>query len=110
SSWFQAVSPRTAGFNTVDIGGMHDSTSMMMMMLMLVGGGSTSTAGGIKMTTLIVLLLATAAFFRRRTNLHAFGRSFGQEEIMKVMALTTISLLIVTSGIFLISISHDGEF
>jgi trk system potassium uptake protein TrkH len=110
ASWFQGVTPRTAGFNTVDIAGMHDSSTMLTMTLMLVGGGSTSTAGGIKVTTLCVLILATVAFFRRQTSLHAFGRSLGVEEVMKVMALTTISMLLVLTGIFVISISHDGEF
>ncbi len=110
ASWFQGVTPRTAGFNTIDTSGMHDSTTLLTMTLMLVGGGSTSTAGGIKVTTLAVLLLATIAFFRRQNTLHAFGRSLGMEEVMKVMALTTISLLVVMSGIFLISISHDGDF
>ena len=110
ASWFQAVTPRTAGFNTIDTGGMHDSTTLMTMSLMLVGGGSTSTAGGIKVTTLIVLLIGTVAFFRRQTALHAFGRSLGVEDVMKVMALTTISIFIVLAGIFLISISHDEEF
>ncbi|MEC3860781.1 potassium transporter TrkG [Mesobacterium sp. TK19101] len=110
ASWFQGVSPRTAGFNTINTGGMHDSTTMLTMVLMLIGGGSTSTAGGIKVTTVAVLLLATVAFFRRRTSMHAFGRSLGLEEVMKVMALTTISMLIVLTSIFLISISHDGQF
>ncbi|MCZ4352728.1 TrkH family potassium uptake protein [Roseovarius aestuarii] len=110
ASWFQGVTPRTAGFNTIDTGGMHDSTSMLTMTLMLVGGGSTSTAGGIKVTTLLVLVLATVAFFRRQTTLHAFGRSLGVDEVMKVLALTTISMLLVLSGIFLASISHDGQF
>lgn len=110
ASWFQAVTPRTAGFNTIDIGAMHDSTTLMTMSLMLVGGGSTSTAGGIKVTTLIVLLIATTAFFRRQTEMHVFGRSLGVEEVMKVMALTTISILLVLIAIFAISLSHDGEF
>ncbi|MEP3676873.1 TrkH family potassium uptake protein [Sulfitobacter sp.] len=110
ASWFQGVTPRTAGFNTVDTGGMHDSTTMLTMTLMLVGGGSTSTAGGIKVTTLCVLLLATVAFLRRRTSLHAFGRSLGIEEVMKVLALVTISMLLVFTGLFITSISHDGEF
>jgi trk system potassium uptake protein TrkH len=110
ASWFQGVTPRTAGFNTIDTGGMYDSSTMLTMTLMVVGGGSTSTAGGIKVTTLAVLLLATVAFFRRQTVLHAFGRSIGLEEVMKVMALTTISLLLVLAGIFVVSISHDGDF
>ena len=110
ASWFQAVTPRTAGFNTINTAAMHDSTTLMTMMLMLVGGGSTSTAGGIKVTTLIVLVLATGAFFRRTTTLHIFGRSLKMEEIMKVMALTTVSMLLVALGLFAISISHDGNF
>lgn len=110
ASWFQGVTPRTAGFNTVNTGGMHDSSTLLTITLMVVGGGSTSTAGGIKVTTLAVLLLATVAFFRRSKVLHAFGRSIGLEEVMKVMALTTVSMLLVLTGIFLISISHDGAF
>ncbi|SOH95642.1 trk system potassium uptake protein TrkH [Monaibacterium marinum] len=110
ASWFQGVTPRTAGFNTIDTGGMHDSATLLTMTLMLVGGGSTSTAGGIKVTTLCVLLLATVAFFRRQKTLHAFGRSLGVDEVMKVLALTTISMLLVLTGIFVTSINHDGEF
>lgn len=110
ASWFQGVTTRTAGFNTVDIAGLHDSTAMMMMLLMVIGGGSTSTAGGIKVTTFIVLLLSTLAFFQRRQQLHVFGRSLGLNEVMKVLALAMVSLLTVFMAIFLITISHDGEF
>lgn len=110
ASWFQGTTPRTAGFNTINTGKMHDSTSMLTMTLMLVGGGSTSTAGGIKVTTLFVLLLATVAFFRRQSTLHVFGRSLGVDEVMKVLALTTISMFLVLTGIFVLSISHDGQF
>ncbi|MBA4783333.1 MAG: Ktr system potassium transporter B [Rhizobiales bacterium] len=109
ASWFQAVTPRTAGFNTINIAEVHDSTSILMMMLMVVGGGSTSTAGGIKVTSLMVLILATIAFFKRQSALHIFGRSLGNEEVMKVMALMTISIIVISSGIFIISISHDGD-
>lgn len=110
ASWFQGVTPRTAGFNTIDTGGMRDSSTMMTMTLMLVGGGSTSTAGGIKVTTLFVLLLATLAFFRRQTTLHIFNRSLGMDEIMKVLALTTMSMLLVLTSIFLISLTYTGPF
>lgn len=110
ASWFQGVTTRTAGFNTVDIGGIHDSTAMMFMSLMVIGGGSTSTAGGIKVTTFIVLLLATVAFFKRRSQLHVFGRSLGSDEVMKVLALAMMSIFTVFVAIFLITTSHDGDF
>lgn len=109
-SWFQGLTTRTAGFNTVDIGSIHDTTALMFILLMVIGAGSTSTAGGIKVTTFIVLVLATIAFFKRHNQLHAFGRSIGLEEVMKVLALTMISIFVVMSGIFLITMSHDGDF
>lgn len=110
AAWFQAVSPRTAGFNTIDIGEMHDSTTLLTMALMVIGGGSTSTAGGIKVTTVFVLLLSIVAFFRRQNTIHAYGRSIAPEDVFKVMALATLSVLVVFTGLFVISISHDGEF
>lgn len=109
-SWFQGVTTRTAGFNTTDIGALHDSTVMLFISLMLIGGGPTSTAGGIKVTTFVVMILATIAFFRRQTQLHAFGRSIGLEQVLKVMALTSISVLVVFVGVFLLTASHDGHF
>ncbi|MDT8398650.1 MAG: TrkH family potassium uptake protein [Pseudomonadales bacterium] len=109
-SWFQGITVRTAGFNSIDMSAMHDSTALMFISLMVIGGGSTSTAGGIKVTTFIVLILATLAFFRRRSTLHVFGRSLGHEEVLKVLALGMVSLLLVMFCTFVISMSHDGNF
>ncbi|WP_040607036.1 TrkH family potassium uptake protein [Oceanicola sp. S124] len=109
-SWFQGVTTRTAGFNTTDIGAMHDSTSLMFISLMLIGGGPASTAGGIKVTTFVVMIFATVAFFRRQQQLHAFGRSIGLEQVLKVMALTAISVILVFAGVFLLAATHDGHF
>ena len=109
-SWFQGVTTRTAGFNTTDIGGLHDSTSMMFISLMLIGGGPTSTAGGIKVTTFIVMMIATVAFFRRQQQLHAFGRAIALDQVLKVMALTAISVILVFVGVFVLVASHEGHF
>jgi trk system potassium uptake protein TrkH len=110
ASWFQAVTPRTAGFNTLDYAQMEDSTTVMTLGLMLVGGGPSSTAGGIKVTTLIVLVLATLAFFRRQERINVFHRSIGLSEIMKVLALTVLSIFLVLIGLFLMSITYGGDF
>ncbi len=109
-SWLQGVTTRTAGFNTTDIAGLEDSTSLMFISLMLIGGGPASTAGGIKVTTFAVMLLATFAFFRRRKELHAFGRSIPISEVMKVMALVSISLFVVFLGVFALTLSHRSDF
>jgi trk system potassium uptake protein TrkH len=109
-SWFQGVTTRTAGFNTLDMAHLEDSTALMFISLMLIGGGPGSTAGGIKVTTAIVMILATVAFFRRQSELTAFGRSIGLEQVLKVMALTAISLVAVFAALFLLSLTHQGEF
>ncbi|MFV0360957.1 TrkH family potassium uptake protein [Tropicimonas sp.] len=109
ASWFQSVTTRTAGFNTVDLSHAHDSTALVMIALMIVGGGSASTAGGIKVTTLAVALLATVAFFQRREP-RVFNRTITRDQVLKVMALTTIALLTLLFAVFLVSISHDGDF
>jgi trk system potassium uptake protein TrkH len=82
----------------------------MFISLMLIGGGSTSTAGGIKVTTFVIMILATIAFFRRRRELTAFGRSIGLEQVLKVMALTAISVILVFVGVFAITAAHEGDF
>lgn len=110
ASWFQAVTPRTAGFNTLDYAAMENGTTVMTMALMLVGGGPSSTAGGIKVTTLIVLVLATLAFFRRQERLHIFKRSLGISEVMKVLALTSLSIFLVLFSLFLTSLTYRGDF
>ena len=110
ASWFQGATPRTAGFNTVPMEGLHQSTALMLISLMVIGGGSTSTAGGIKVTTVVVLLLATVAFFRRTTDLHAFGRRLGLEEVLKVLALAVVSILVIMTGVFAMVIFQEGDF
>lgn len=110
ASWFQGVTPRTAGFNTIDTAAMEDSTTLLTIMLMIVGGGSTSTAGGIKVTSLIVMLLATVAFFKRRPALHVFGRSLPLDQVLKVMALATISGLLMFASLFALTATQDIAF
>ena len=108
--WFEAVTPRTAGFNSMNTAAMQDSTTLMTIVLMVIGGGSTSTAGGIKVTTAVVLLLATIAFFRNSGRMKAFGYSVGLQQGLKVMALLTISLFVILAGLFLIVATHDMDF
>lgn len=110
AAWFQAVTTRTAGFNTVDISGLRDSTSVLFLGLMFVGAGSTSTAGGIKLTTLIVLLLAVLAFVRRRSELDIFGRTLPHAQVMKLWVLSLLALLCVGFGVFVITLTNRGDF
>lgn len=110
ASWFQTASTRTAGFNTIDLAGLNDSTTLMYMVLMVIGAGSTSTGGGIKVTTFIVLALATLAFFRRHQHIDVFGRRLGSNQVMKVLALAMMSLGLILVSLFLMLLFHEGAF
>lgn len=109
-SWFEAVTPRTAGFNIVDYSLIEDETTVLTVVLMLIGGGSASTAGGFKVTSAFVLLLVTMSFFKGRAHTHVLGRSIGQNIMLKVMALFTVSTLLIFVFLFLILATHDIEF
>jgi trk system potassium uptake protein len=110
ASWFQAVAPRSAGYNTLDIGALLPSTAFFITGLMFIGGGSGSTAGGIKLSTFIVVLLATWAFLRKQERPVVFGRSVPLDIIRKSLAIIVISLLCVTSGIFLLTVTETADF
>lgn len=107
---FQALTTRTAGFNTTDTAAMTDASTLLTIVLMIIGGGTTSTAGGIKVTTFAVLLLATVAFFRRRTELQAFGFSIALDQVLKVMALLTVGLFVIVSALFLLLATQELPF
>jgi trk system potassium uptake protein TrkH len=110
AAWFQAVAPRTVGFNTIDIAGVLPSTALLIMVLMFIGGGSGSTASGIKLSTFIVMLLATRAFLRSQERPVVFGRSIDSATILKAMAISIISLFCVVLGTFLLTITESGMF
>ncbi|RXS43329.1 Ktr system potassium transporter B [Idiomarina sp. 29L] len=110
AAWFQATTPRSAGFNTVDTGAMTEATAVFTLLLMLIGGGSMSTAGGIKLGTFIVLLVATYAFLRRREHVTLLNRTVPQEIVMKALAVTLVTLTLMFLGIFLLMILNPLPF
>ncbi len=110
AAWFQAVTPRSAGFNTLDIEALHPATVALLTGLMFIGGGSSSTAGGIKLTTFIVLILATRAVLRQQSEPVVFGRAIGPETVLRALAITVISLMAVAAATFLLTITEAFPF
>lgn len=103
TAWFQATVPRSSGFNTLPIHELNNATTVLMLLLMFIGGGSLSTAGGIKLGTFVVLLLATYTFLRRQEEVRVLKRSISQQTVMKALALTVITMMIIFMGIFLLA-------
>jgi trk system potassium uptake protein TrkH len=112
AAWFQAVTPRTAGFNTLDTAALTMPTTLMIMLLMFVGAGSNSTASGIKVSTLMVVLLSTRAFLRGRHQVTAFGRAIPREAVFRAHVVTILSMMLVMLSLFLFAVieSHLDFF
>ncbi|ENM3739528.1 Ktr system potassium transporter B, partial [Vibrio cholerae] len=108
ASWFQAVTPRTAGFNTLAIDQLEDATTAIILVLMFIGGGSLSTASGIKVVTFMVLILSTYAYLRRDEQIHVFKREIAKETISKALALTMISVVVTWLAIFALLLTENA--
>lgn len=110
ASYFQAVTPRTAGFNSVDFGSMREGTIVFVLLLMFIGAGSASTASGIKLTTFIVILMSVIAYLRGQKETVIFRRTIKYPIIIKALAVSVISLFIVFIGIFVLTITEQAPF
>ena len=102
AAFFQSVTPRTAGFNTVDLTGLSQPAQLLIILLMLVGGSPGSTAGGFKTTTLAVMLLGIRAVFRHKERPQCFGRRIADESIRNASAIFLLYLLLFLIGGILI--------
>lgn len=102
ASFFQSVTTRTAGYNTVDLTQLTQSGQMIMILLMLIGGSPGSTAGGMKVTTFAVLFAMAVAVFRRRPNAHIFGRRIPNDTAHYAATVLILYLsLFLAGGIFI---------
>ncbi|TSB44625.1 TrkH family potassium uptake protein [Alkalicoccobacillus porphyridii] len=106
SAFFQSATPRSAGFNTLDISSMLSSSQLLLIMLMFIGASSGGTGGGIKTTTFFVLLLATINTFRGGGQVHAFQRKISTDVIMRALAVVVSSLLCVLLVSLLLTITE----
>ena len=95
---FQAITPRTAGFNSVDLTALTPSSQLLTILLMLTGGSPGSTAGGFKTTTLAVLLLCARAVFLRRDSAQGFGRRLQDSALRSASAIFLLYLLLFLAG------------
>lgn len=103
ASFFQSVTPRTAGFNTVDISNFHETGIAIIILLMLTGGSPGSTAGGMKTTTLAVLFFTALQVFRRKEYTQFFQRRISDKIVRSAITLLMMYLLLSLSGGFIIS-------
>ena len=98
ASLFQSVTPRTAGFNTVDLTAISDTGLYLMIILMLIGGSPGSTAGGMKTTTIAVLFSSAFSVFRKKDNAELMKRRVDDETVKTASAIFIMYITLFLFG------------
>ncbi len=104
---FQGVTPRTAGFSTVDYTQMREPTLVVQTVLMFIGAAPTSTAGGVKVTTMAIVVLIIWAQLRGRSGVTLFWREVPQPVVLRALTLFALAIVLVLVGTVALMIS-DG--
>jgi len=110
NAFFTGVTPRSAGFNSVNTAAMTDNGLIVLIALMFVGGAAGSTAGGIKVQTFSVLLFAIITTIRGGTEVQAFGRRVPYGHVLRAIAVALLSLAAVFVMAFVLSLAEPNRF
>lgn len=103
NSFFDSVTPRTAGFNTVDTAALSPASTMLTIIYMFIGGSPGSTAGGVKTVTIAVLFFAAIASMKNSVDIDIRDRRLEDDITEKAMTVVLINLFFVSAGILGIS-------
>jgi trk system potassium uptake protein TrkH len=108
NAFFHSVTPRTAGFSSINIGSMAAYSQFFTILLMFVGGAAGSTAGGIKVNTFGMLVATIWSTIRGKEHAGAFGREFANQQIHRALALVMLSLTLIFIVVFVLTITDKG--
>lgn len=109
-SLFQAVTPRTAGFNTVPYNQLSNATLFVTILLMMVGAGPCSTGGGFKVSTLTVLVMRAWCTFRGLARVQVFRRTIQHQSVEKSVATSLLFLVVAICGLTLILVYEQSPW
>ncbi len=110
NAFFQSVTMRTAGFNSVDLKAMGDGSKLFSCLLMLIGASPASTGGGIKTTTVAAVLLLVISVIKGEQDINVSGRHLALDITRRALAITAIAVTMMLTGTLLISLIEDGRF
>ena len=110
ASWFQSVTARTAGFNTVRIGHVGNAALLLVMVLMFIGASPGSTGGGVKTTTVAVLWQAMLSAFRGREEVEVFERTVPRAIVQRAVSLVVLSAAVVVAATVALMVVEGQPF
>jgi trk system potassium uptake protein TrkH len=106
-AFFQSITARTTGFNTVGISALSAQSKFILILLMFIGGSPGSTAGGIKTVTLAVVIMAVFAVLRKRQEVEIFKRSVGMVVIGRAITVILIFVVVLFAAVLALSITEN---
>ena len=107
ASAFSSVTPRTAGFNTVDTAALSDAGKAVTMLLMFIGGSPGSTAGGIKTTTVAAIVFFIMAYIKKEKGCNVFGRRIDDDLIKKASTVFFVNASLAIAAILVITLNQN---
>lgn len=110
NAFFQAVTPRTAGFNSLDIAALLPGTQLLIMLLMFIGASPGSTGGGIKTTTFASLFAGAKALVKGSHGAVMYNRKIPEEQISRSMLIMILASSLVITSTFFLMLSDQGDF
>lgn len=110
AAYFQGVTPRTAGFNTIPIGKMTKGSIFFMTILMFIGASPGSTGGGVKTTTFWALVLVFWALMRKREDVEVFYRRLHPMTIYRAFSVVLISIMLIIGVILVLTVTENFAF
>lgn len=106
AAFFQSVTCRTAGFNTIDVSKLTPGSQFLSIFLMFIGGSPGSTAGGMKTTTIVVMALCLVSCFKKSKNINIFRRRLEADATRKAIAMFTMHFMLFFVSTIIIAISQ----
>jgi trk system potassium uptake protein TrkH len=108
NAFFHSVTPRTAGFSSMNMGSMATYSQFFTILLMFVGGAAGSTAGGIKVNTFGLLVSTIWSTIRGKEHAGVFGREFANQQIHRALSLVMLALTLIFVVVFVLTITDKG--
>ncbi len=105
-AFFQAVTPRTAGFNTIDISKISITTALFIMLLMWIGASPGSTGGGIKTTSFALIILKIWSMVKGSERVEIFNKQINEESISRAFASGLLSILFILTATFILTLTE----
>ncbi|MCH4888652.1 Trk family potassium uptake protein [Acidaminobacter sp. JC074] len=108
AAMFQSVTTRTAGFNTIDLAQMHDSSKLLTVLLMFIGGSPGSTAGGMKTTTVALVILLIISVVKGRDDVEFSRRRISRDNVNRALTVVGVGISLGFLVVFLLTMTEKG--